>query len=496
MRIREFDASSSSSRCKPYTELDLTSKDGRSMSLLFRSTLIPKSKSNTTVRGIKKAVQLQALRTTDRIYQLCRDLFLPIGYPNSVAEGYLEYQFYDSLQGLCSYLRGVVSTSAVLSATGVGNAHATAMSAAMTWAVRDGLGMIGGLLFSYIASPYFDSYVKEFRLLADISNDIGLTLDMALPWLLRQRWTSSLLILNSDYLPSSYLVLTSSSMLCKVVCGMAAGATKGNITDHFAITGNRADCQAKESTQETLVSLVGMCCGVFLAKVLHCLENSSKVDNTSINSSCGDSTELSTMCSNNVNTAMNVDVQFISWSIFIFLTLIHVWANYIGMQMMRLRTLNRERAKLALHSLVEYSASCVYEMQNSILKKKPQFDLADVMQKKASEFVLPPSAVSESLLKSVCGIFREGRIRLRVRLNDMVRRNATNSNLIHDHFKGEKYLIFVQGIGQECTIAVMLHVAANERDELQAFVHAHILCRYIQSMSTSESTQLPGVCSM
>jgi hypothetical protein len=284
-------------------------------------------------------------------------------------------------------------------------------------------------------------------------------------------------------------------MLCKVVCGMAAGATKGNITDHFAITGNRADCQAKESTQETLVSLVGMCCGVFLAKALHRLENNSKVDNDSINN-CGDPIESSATCSNNDNNQMNVDVQLISWSIFIFLTLLHVWANYIGMQMMRLRTLNRERAKLALHSLVEYSASCVYEMQNSIPKKKPPLDLIDVLQKRTSEYILPPSAVSESLLKSVWGIFREGKIHLRVRLNDIVRRCSTSSNWIHGHLNGEKYLMFVEGAGQDCTITVMLHVAANERDELQAFVHAHILCCCIQSMSPSESTQLPGLLSM
>jgi hypothetical protein len=281
-------------------------------------------------------------------------------------------------------------------------------------------------------------------------------------------------------------------MLCKVVCGMAAGATKGNITDHFAITGNRADCQAKESTQETLVSLVGMCCGVFLAKALHRLENSSKVDYDSINS-CGDSTESSATCSNNDNNEkMNVDVQLISWIIFIFLTLLHIWANYIGMQMMRLRTLNRERAKLALHSLVEYSASCVHEMQNSIFKKTPPLNLIDDLQKRTSEYILSPSAVSESLLKSVCGIFREGKIHLRVRLNDIVRRCSTSSNWIHGHLKGEKYLMFVEGTGQDCTIAVMLHVTANERDELQAFVHAHILCCCIQY---SESTQLPGLLS-
>jgi len=94
MRVREYDASLSSIRCKPYEEYHLTSKDGRSMALR-RSTLKSKSNSKNTDRNA--AVQLHILRTTDKIYQLCRDLFLPIGYPNSVAEGYLEYQFYDSL---------------------------------------------------------------------------------------------------------------------------------------------------------------------------------------------------------------------------------------------------------------------------------------------------------------------------------------------------------------------------------------------------------------
>lgn len=74
--------------------------------------------------------------------------------------------------------------------------------------------MIGGLLFSYVASPHFDAHVKEFRLLADVLNDIGLTLDMALPLLMSY---------ELPWLGSPYLVLTSCSTLCKVACGICAG---------------------------------------------------------------------------------------------------------------------------------------------------------------------------------------------------------------------------------------------------------------------------------
>ena len=79
-------------------------------------------------RNNAETVDAKARTLLNRLRQVGRDLFLPVGYPRSVAEGYLEYQFYDSLQGLCTYLRGVVSTSAVLVAAGVGDAEATGKS--------------------------------------------------------------------------------------------------------------------------------------------------------------------------------------------------------------------------------------------------------------------------------------------------------------------------------------------------------------------------------
>jgi hypothetical protein len=81
--------------------------------------------------------------------------------------------------------------------------------------------MLGGLLFAYVASPHFDSHVKEFRLFADVINDVALTLDMLTPLLRHHNhlmmWTISAI-----------------SMLCKVMCGMSAGATKASITVHLA----------------------------------------------------------------------------------------------------------------------------------------------------------------------------------------------------------------------------------------------------------------------
>ena len=176
MRFREYESTPSATTSRdqqPCVEYDLRDdgvrKDGQSTQQLLvwsASKSKPASddaaataNSHTTddntitesgggmIISILKSVHKPRIITdaTGRIVRLSRDLFLPIGYPSSVAEGYLEYQFYDSLQGLCSYLRGVVSTSAVLSAAGVGDAEATAMSAAM---VREKLELIDVILHS------------------------------------------------------------------------------------------------------------------------------------------------------------------------------------------------------------------------------------------------------------------------------------------------------------------------------------------------------------
>lgn len=329
------------------------------------------------------------------------DLFLPIDYPRSVDESYLPYQLYDGLQGLCSYWRGVVATQAVLEAAGVGDAEATAASAALQWALRDGTGMIGGLVFSYMASHKFDIYVKEFRLFADIVNDVALTLDMVAP-----------------YLRSSHgrLWILSLSTIGKTLCGMSAGATKGRITQHFATKGNMADLTAKESTQETLVSLLGMIGGVAVAKFLQ---------------------------------------QFpviITFALFGILTLVHVWANYKAVRLLRLRTLNPQRTEELLQPLLD------------VLSNK-DIDVNAQRIQEALHAVATPDDINESLFASTKKLFSPT-----VHLNN---------TLVPSHFQfanvfaNTKYLI---GANAD-RLSVYLKVGATDKDQLQAFLHALLIQR-------------------
>lgn len=74
----------------------------------------------------------------------------------SVAPEYAQYQLLDSIQGLSSYLRGILCTQAVLVGLGVGQESATALAATLNWVARDGSAMLAGLVFTWWGGARFD----------------------------------------------------------------------------------------------------------------------------------------------------------------------------------------------------------------------------------------------------------------------------------------------------------------------------------------------------
>ena len=396
-------------------------EDGEVSAVPSREFLVSCNETAAHVSEISSKAQ----RWLQAPWTVAKELFLPIGFPHTVKEGYLEYQLYDSLQGLCSYLRGVLCSAQVLQAAGVGNEQATALAAALTWALKDGMGMIGGLAFSYVASPFFDAHVKEFRLFADLINDVGLTLDMLAPLVLGTR---------------NLLAISSAATFCKTLCGMSAAATKASITQYFAITGNMADLNAKESTQETLVSLLGMMMGATLASQLQQYEEHHK--------------DLS---------------QAIQWCIFVFLTAVHVWANWMGVCLLRLNTLNQARANILLQSIFQNDGR---QLHNSV-----------------SAIHLPrPSDVNESLLVSTSHIFFSGRLQLTAHPTEMLQQLQDPKAIeqVLSNFASEKYLVLVH---KKQVQTCMLQGATNA-DEIKAYCHAMALSKALGSSQNQTDSSI------
>ena len=192
-----------------------------------------------------------------------------------------------------------------------------------------------------------------------------------------------------------------------------------------------ADLNAKEGTQETLVSLIGMLLGIALARYLHDLEQ------------------------RDVSLTATV-----SWTIFVILTIVHVWANYVGVKLLRLRTLNRERATVTVNGIVEHLA------KNSTKSSSPGLTVTDSLH-----LIPTPEQVSESLWASTRKLLLPCRIRLGVQAKvilDELGPQQMITTLIKE-FADELYMVAI--VGQD-RIYVALCVGASDQDELKAFVHA------------------------
>ena len=222
------------------------------------------------------------------------DVFLPEGYPRSVAPGYGAYQLWAALQGLTSYVRANLAYKATLEGLGVGDVEASAMAGALANVARDAASSLAGLLLAYGCSRDFGRRVRQWRLMADVANDCGLALQMAAP-LCRDR----------------FVVLACLAAACHCACGVMAGATKASISRPFAVQGNFEELVSKEGSQEQFVNVLGLLLGYYVLKVLN------------------ESTKTVLIA-------------------FVLLTLLHVLANIMAVRQLRLRTVNEPRFRILM----------------------------------------------------------------------------------------------------------------------------------------------------
>ncbi|XP_012495780.1 PREDICTED: RUS1 family protein C16orf58 homolog isoform X2 [Propithecus coquereli] len=168
-------------------------------------------------------------------------VFLPQGFPDSVSPDYLPYQLWDSVQAFASSLSGSLATQAVLLGIGVGNAKASVSAATATWLVKDSTGMLGRIVFAWWKGSKLDCNAKQWRLFADILNDVAMFLEIMAP-----------------IYPICFTMTVCTSNLAKCIVSVAGGATRAALTMHQARRNNMADVSAKDSSQETLVNLAGL----------------------------------------------------------------------------------------------------------------------------------------------------------------------------------------------------------------------------------------------
>ncbi|KAH7660676.1 Root UVB sensitive family protein [Dioscorea alata] len=329
------------------------------------------------------------------------EAFVPEGYPGSVTPDYLPFQVWDSLQGLSTYIRSMLSTQALLSAIGVGEKSATVIGATFQWFLRDFTGMLGGILFTFYQGSNLDSNAKMWRLVADFMNDLGMLMDLVSP-----------------LFPSALIAIVCFGSLSRSFTGVASGATRAALTQHFSLENNAADISAKEGSQETLATMMGMAFGMLLAHVTR-------------------------------------GHPLAVWISFLLLTLFHMYANYKAVRCLSLKTLNNERSSLLLQCFME---------TGQVLS--PQ-------QVSSMEHVFPAWLWSWS---SSCTATLYRHITLGVKVSSLKHSDAMElAGSASLHYKKVNYLL----LERDGHIQVIIHKQSTPQDILQSFIHALVILKLL-----------------
>jgi hypothetical protein len=365
--------------------------------------------------GASKTFQTRRLQlsvwTRTSLLRRLMDVFLPAGYPSSVTPDYTPYQIYDTLQAFASTIAGLLASRAVFVGMGVGSEEASLVTTMLLYIAQETIGRVATILFAHQFSQRIEAEVKFYRFFADIVNDIAFVLDCLSPGLPVLGRACTLCVSNA----------------CRAVCGVSGGSSKAILSSHFAKAGNIGELNAKDGSQETVVSLIGMWIGGLVVSRVHgTLE---------------------------------------TWCCLIPLLALHLWANWRAVKSVRLTSLNANRAFVLFRALLQGHVKDLDDVgkEESILGFQPTIFRAGV-----------------SVTDFLQGLPRE--------YSDQSRKHEEFVRLL-DLFDEEDYVLWCDGQAKRCI--VLLKVSASGETQAKALCHFLRTCMPITQLEEPPVTRQP-----
>ena len=263
-----------------------------------------------------------------------------------------------------------------------------------------------------------------WRLAADVFNDAAMIIDLLSPAFPKS---------------SRILVLAGSSML-RALCGVAAGSAKASLSAHFAKHGNLGEVNAKDSSQETVISLLGMLAGTLV---------------------------VSTVTS-----------KATTWVTLLVLLAIHLAMNTAAVRAVSMRSLNRQRANIVFSRLIAW---------DKVLTPR---------QVSAEEWIFERDGVLRWTDGTEIGYCKTGvsfaELMRSYRRGENVSEVATPSNTktasnMLGMFAGEDYLLWHDWRSKTATIVLKRHCAPLT--QAKAWCHALALAKDVNDLVTAPTQE-------
>lgn len=185
---------------------------------------------------------------SQRLTSWLREMFLPVGYPQSVHRCYAQVHIFQFIETCAASTVSVITTESLLSAVGVSSEVDRGGAAAIQWVITNGFGELGKLVVIQQYSYLFDSYPKTSKLIGEVCCIAG----------------NGLHILT-HFAPQFYLPLASFGYVLYGIYLSIWGATHTTFNSHLALKDNNmGDLNAKDDAQVSLAHLLGLSFGITL----------------------------------------------------------------------------------------------------------------------------------------------------------------------------------------------------------------------------------------
>jgi len=252
-----------------------------------------------------------------------------------------------------------------------------------------------------------------YRLLADVFNDAAMILECLSPAFPK---------------PIRVCILATSSAL-KALCGVAAGSSKASLSAHFARWGNLGELNAKDSSQETVISLLGMLAG----------------------------SAVVSMVTSSVAT----------WSTLMLLLSVHLGMNYRAVRAVSMRSLNRQRANIVFANLLTED---VVLTPAQVARRERVFEWDGVMRDLKGRAMghCKIGVPFRELVSAMRGVDKQTSSASSVRV-----KSATIDRLLQlFDIQRVPYVVWVDKQSRQCWIA--LRQGCSTTDQLQAWYTAYL----------------------
>ncbi|PLB46949.1 DUF647 domain protein [Aspergillus steynii IBT 23096] len=387
------------------------------------------------------------------------DVFLPAGYPHSVSDDYtsLYLVFKDSLQAFSSSIAGLLSSRAVLQGVGVGNADASPTSALLLHILQDSSGRVATILFAHRVGTALEPECKMYRLAADVFNDVAMVLDCLSPMI-----------------PAGVgrVTVLSTAGVLRALCGVSGGSSKASLSAHFSKWGNLAEVNAKDSSQETIISLIGMLVGSFVVS--------------------------------------RVTSYTATWIALVMLLTLHLSLNYAAVRSVQMTSLNRQRTNIVFSTLFESDPDFNTKGFGSSNQVKEREQ--DMGSDQTKWCILSPAEVArQERIFETNGILRWGSVtsssetarigfcRIGISVQQFLESSSSyaSSGSLKTHlpvprlsslFKEESYILALHCINQTWYADILLKNTSDTQTQLKAWAHALLAGRVLPKSLNGDPT--------